>query len=201
MLQAGHPDDLILESYCMNKLAGDPLDVFEDHLLVCTECQNRVTDTDSFLRGMRSALLAPEPAAAASRWDLRQYFQMPVPVWATAAVAVAGIVGVVANHQMNPEAAPLAVALSATRGGSMPSAKAGSALDLDLDTRDLAPSPENRIQIVNSDGKEVWSGAASSVQTGHTHVIVKSQLAPGQYYVRIADSTGAHREYALHLGS
>ena len=201
MLQAGHPDDLVLESYCMNKLDGDPLDVFEDHLLVCAECQNRVTDADSFLRGMRSALAAPIPVLSASRWDLRQYFQMPVPVWATAAVAAAGIVGVVATHQLNPRAAPLAVALSANRGGSMPTAKAGSALDLDLDTRDLAPSPENRIQIVNSDGNEVWSGPASSVQTGHIHAIVKARLTPGQYYVRIADSAGVHREYALRLGN
>lgn len=201
MFQAGHPDDVVLESYCMKELEGHPLDVFEEHLLVCAQCQDRVTDTDSFLRGMRSALVAPLHAVSASGWDLRRLFQIPVPVWAIAAVALAGIVGAIAVHELNPEAAPLAIALSATRGGSMPTAKSGIALDLDLDTRDLSPVAGNRVQIVNADGNEVWSGAATSVQNGHTHAIIKSPLSAGQYYVRIADPAGTHREYALRLGN
>lgn len=201
MSRVGHPEDLVLESYCMNKLDGDPLDHFEEHLLICAECQDRVTATDSFLRGMRSALAAPIPVASASPWDLRQWFKMPVPVWATAAVAAAGIVGVVTIQKLNPDPAPLAIALSAVRGASMPTAKAGSPLDLDLDVRDLAPSPKNAVQIVSSDGNEVWSGSGSPVQNGHVHAIVKSRLSPGQYYVRIADPAGAHREYALRVGN
>ncbi len=201
MLHTGHPDEAVLESYSMNKLDGEQLDVFEEHLLICAECQDRVTDTDSFVRGMRSALVAPVPESSAFGWDWKRYFQMPAPVWATAAVACAGIVGAFAVYKLNPDTAPLAIALSATRGGYIPTAKSGTPLDLDLDTRDLTPGAGNRVQIVNGDGTEVWSGAASSVRNGHVHALVVSRLNPGQYYVRIADAAGTHREYALRIGN
>jgi hypothetical protein len=201
MLHAGHPDESVLELYCMEKLTGNPLDAFEEHLLVCAHCQDRVSETDSFLRGMRSALAAPLPEPVKTLWNPFRYFQMPMPVWATAAVAVAGVLGVVVAHNQNLTNAPLALALTATRGGAMPVAKAGSPLDLDLDVRDFAPAASNHVQIVNADGNEVWSGSASTVTNGHMHALVNSRLGPGQYYVRIADPVGAHREYALRLGN
>jgi len=199
MLHAGHPDESVLELYCMNKLAGSPLDAFEEHLLVCADCQDRVTATDGFLRGMRSALSVPEQAATS--WNPFRYFQMPMPVWATAGVALAGVLGVVVAYNQNLTQAPLAIALTASRGGAMSVAKAGSPLDLDLDVRDIATAAKNRVQIVNAEGNEVWSGSASAVKDGHMHALVSSRLSPGQYYVRIADPAGAHREYALRLGN
>ena len=201
MLQTGHPDEIVLESYCMNKLDGEQLDVFEEHLLVCGECQDRVTDTDSFVRGMRSALVAPVPEASAFGWDWKRYFQMPAPVWATAAVACAGIVGALTVYKLNPETAPLAIALSATRGGSVPTVKAGTPLDLDLDTLDLTPSVRDRIQIVNAEGTEVWFGIPSSLKNGHIHALVVARMSPGQYYVRLSDAAGIHREYSLRIGN
>jgi len=201
MLHAGHPDESVLELYCMDKLAGTPLDAFEEHLLVCADCQDRVTATDGFLRGMRSALVVPVPEKIPTSWNPLRYFQMPMPVWATAGVALAGVLGVVVAHNQNLSNPALALALTATRGGMVPVAKAGSALDLDLDVRDIAPAAKNRVQIVNAEGNEVWSGNASAVKDGHMHALVSSRLSPGQYYVRIADSAGAHREYALRLGN
>lgn len=201
MLQAVHPDDLVLELYCMKKLEGEKLDVFEDHLLVCDHCQDRVSETDSFVRGMKFALAAPEPELSVSRWNLKHLFQFPAPVWATAAMATAGVAAFFVSHNTGMNKPPLALALSATRGGVTPTAKSGRVLDLDLDARDLAPATDNRVQVVNSEGREVWSGKATSVQSGHIHALVKSALDPGQYYVRITDSRGTHREYAMRVGN
>lgn len=201
MLQTGHPDDAVLELYCMSRLNGEKLDALEEHLLVCANCQDRVTDTDMFVEGIRLALAAPEPQSLWSRWNVEQYFRLPTPIWATGALAAACVLGFVATHNFGSNNAPLAIALSATRGGSMPTAKAGYNFDLDLDVRDLATALSNRVQIVNSVGSEVWSGNSSAVQNGRVHAVVKSRLGPGQYYVRIVDSAGAHREYALRVGN
>ena len=173
------------EVFIAKVFAGSPLDALEEHLLVCAHCQDRVSETDSFLRGMRSALAAPVPELLETRWNPFRYFQMPLPVWATAAVAVAGVLSVVVAHNQNLTTAPLALALSATRGGAVPVAKAGSPLDLDLDVRDIASPAGTRVQIVNADGNEVWSGTASTVTNGHIHALVSSRLGPGQYYVRV----------------
>ena len=190
MLIATHPDETVLELYCMEKLAGPKLEAFEEHLLICADCQDRVTETDSFLLGMKGALSRPMEESLVERWNVLRFFQMPVPVWATAAVAVAGIGGVVVTRNLSTQAAPLAIALTATRGGPMPVAKSAGPLDLDLDARDLAPSGSYRVQLVNGEGTEVWS-TSSDAHNGHVHALIQQRLNPGQYYVRIGRS-GRH---------
>ncbi len=200
MLMGTHPDENVLEMYCMEKLEGLQLESFEEHLLICEECQDRVTEVDRFLIAMKAALKHPVKETLWERWNPAKMFQMPVPVWATAAVALAGVAGVFVAHNLNTQPAPLALALTATRGGSVAVAKAAGPLDLDLDARDLASSGSYRVQLVNGEGTEVWS-TSSNVHDGHVHALVQQRLSPGQYYVRIADPSGARREFSLHLGN
>ena len=189
MLLASHPDEAVLEMYCMEKLEGSRLEAFEEHLLICDECQDRVTETDSFLIGMRAALSHPVAESNWERWNIFRVVQMPVPVWAAGAVAFVGLGGVYLTRNLSTQTPPLAIALAATRGGSMTSVKSTGPFDLDLDARDLAPSGPYRVQLVNGDGTEVWS-TSSDVRDGHVHAIVRQRLSPGQYYVRIAGSGG-----------
>ncbi len=125
---------------------------------------------------------------------------LPVPVWATAAVAALGIGGVFFTYNLKPGAVPVAVVLTATRGGSTQAVKAAGPLDLDMDARDLASSGTYRVQVVNGDGAEVWTGS-SDTQNGRVHALVQKRFSPGQYYVRIADPAGQRREFALRLGN
>ena len=199
MLLETHPDETVLELYCMEKLDGPKLEAFEEHVLLCEGCQDRVTATDSYLLAMKAALSRPAEKTLAERWDIQRFFQMPAPVWATAAVAVAGVGGFLVTRNLTTPTVPVAIALTATRGGSTPVAIPSGPLDLDLDARDLAPSGAYRVQLVDGSGIEVWS-SSSNASNGHVHALIKQRLTPGQYYVRIADPTGAQREFALRLG-
>ena len=199
MFEASHPDENVLELYCMQKLTGPALESLEDHLLLCAQCQDSVLECDSFLHGMRRALVLPQETFAA-RFNLMQYFRMPTLVWAPAGVAAMACAAFLLTRSYTPTMAPVAVALTATRGGAMPAAKAGQPLDLDLDTRDLAGSGAYHVQVVDAAGKEVWT-AMENVQQGHVHALMNARLSAGQYYVRVIDAQGAQREYSLRLGN
>src|SRR5688572_19962240 len=48
------PDDSF-EQYSMGRLPANDLEAFEEHLLICPECQDRLTESDRFVRTMREA--------------------------------------------------------------------------------------------------------------------------------------------------
>ena len=50
-----HIDDAALESYAMRALRNDDATAVETHLLVCQICCDRLTETDAYLRAVRSA--------------------------------------------------------------------------------------------------------------------------------------------------
>lgn len=49
----GHPVDDLLEQYSLGRLAGGELRRVEEHLLLCSKCQDRLTAVDSYVRAMR----------------------------------------------------------------------------------------------------------------------------------------------------
>lgn len=55
------PDDL-LENYALQKLSGQESAAVEEHLLLCSVCQERLTELDDFIRVMRTALAIPSPS-------------------------------------------------------------------------------------------------------------------------------------------
>lgn len=54
------PDDL-LENYAMGKLSDQESEPVEEHLLLCSACQERLDDLDDFIRVMKNALTVPAP--------------------------------------------------------------------------------------------------------------------------------------------
>lgn len=50
-----HPDDDTLEAYSIGVLPGPKLERVEEHLLICTECQERMREVESFVEAMREA--------------------------------------------------------------------------------------------------------------------------------------------------
>ena len=57
--------DETIERYAMGRLPHNSLARFEEHLLLCESCQDRVTLTDAYVKGMRLALQELAPAATA----------------------------------------------------------------------------------------------------------------------------------------
>ncbi len=199
---AGHPDEEAVEMYVMGKLDAHAIDQFEDHVLLCEACQHRVQVSETYFLSMRSAMAkapAPEPEHSTIR-RLKDFFQMPTPVWAGAAAVIAiALAGVVGTRFFTRSPVPVAVALTATRGETASIAAHGP-LDLNLDTRDLPSAESYRVQMVNADGKSVWEQNQVSSAAGHLSIHVAKHLASGQYFVRIYGSNaGTPREYAIQI--
>lgn len=55
---ARHPDDEELEQYALGTLAADAIPGFEQHLLICHACQDRMAEMDAYVQGMRAAARA-----------------------------------------------------------------------------------------------------------------------------------------------
>jgi hypothetical protein len=53
--QNTHAVDEVLESYAIGTLAEPALAELEEHLLICTYCQQRLDDTNAYVTAMRTA--------------------------------------------------------------------------------------------------------------------------------------------------
>lgn len=71
-----HVDPDSLERYALNQLSEEASSAIEQHLLLCTSCQERLQEMDEFLiaiRAEQSGTFALEPAGVrgSARWHLR----------------------------------------------------------------------------------------------------------------------------------
>ena len=74
------PDDL-LESYAMGKLSDQESEPVEEHLLLCSVCQERLGELDDFVQAIKTALADPAhtpPAKLTIRIPIKRPKQ---PVW------------------------------------------------------------------------------------------------------------------------
>ena len=50
----GHPDDEELERYSLGMLSPEAIPTFEQHVLICHVCQDRVAEMDASVQGMQA---------------------------------------------------------------------------------------------------------------------------------------------------
>jgi anti-sigma-K factor RskA len=194
-----HLEETELEQYSMGTLSEDSLEAFEEHLLACCSCQDRLLEFEVYVNAMRSA--SPKLREARQPfWD--GLFRLPRPVWLAAsamavvalAVALVWIVSPSTHQQI------ASVALQSGRGiEGLATAKApaGKLLSLTVDLTELPAFPSYRMAIVGARGTPVWEGVAHSAGRSLTQVTNRS-LATGQYYVRLYAPGGALlREFSL----
>jgi anti-sigma factor ChrR (cupin superfamily) len=63
-LEKKHPDEGLFERYALGDLLESEVPAFEQHLLICHECQDRMAETDAYVLGMQAAarkIRAEEP--------------------------------------------------------------------------------------------------------------------------------------------
>lgn len=180
-----------LEGLALNNLRDGELEHAEEHLLVCPACQERLAETDSYLRAMREA-------ARAERHTRTQTAISITRLAVAGALAAAGIV-LVAVPRLDREAA-MPVRLEAMRGASaFTTAPAGKALRLSLDINGMAASGRYEVVIVDQAGREVRRSRAASEQGGIT-AAPGLRLPAGRYFVRLYSASGELlREYGLDL--
>lgn len=181
-----HMDPEDIEGYSMGTIPEEVSARFEEHLLVCETCRDRVTESDELVRAMRKAAgeIRQQQALPADAWPSRRW----MPLLAAAAAFVVALVFGWSRLSEKPE---VAVSLIAMRGGDLLAhAPAGTPLALHPDTTGLPASASYGLEIVDSVGKSVWHGTFPG-----NHVPPQSK---GSYFVRVyADGSEPLREYGL----
>lgn len=185
-----HPDEDVFEAYAFERLSEENLAEFEEHLLICPQCQDTLEQTEAYIRFMKAATsvyagklrVMPDRRRSGLRWNV-----------AAAAILLLTCMTALFSWR-NPAGAPKVVDLQAYRGaGGSPetTAPAGRSLDLRIDLREVRPAAGYRVEIVDATGRRVWFGG--------TPVRLAGGLPAGDYWVRLATDTGEPlREFALH---
>lgn len=200
MFEDGHLDGDVLEQYAMGALSEAASETLEEHILICEVCQNRLEETETYVRSMRGALQKLEQERREHPildW-LRGLFGMPSIAWGATAVAGCAAVVLLAAIFRTGGGPPVAVALSATRGASAVISATGP-IDLDLDAEGL-PETSYHLEVVDANGKSVWTQPSAAWEKGQIRARIGRRLGRGQYFVRAIPSGGASpREYSLEI--
>jgi len=179
-----HQTDEQLELYALGRLPEPWVADVEEHLLVCTACQERVDDLEAYAFAMRQAI-STEPAEAPHWFSSfqRSWLRMPALAWAGGLAAI--VVAAALYLQSAPHLAPLATLQLTAMRGAMPSV--GPSRETDITLTDAPPGAALRAEIVDSTGGTVWNG---SIETQTHKIALARKLAPDNYFVRLFDDSG-----------
>jgi anti-sigma factor RsiW len=182
-----HMDAEDSERYSMGDLPEELSTQFEEHLLICEACRNRVAKSDEFVRSIERAGKqirlggAPRRRPAWRQWTI---------LLAAASLLLAMVVFGLSRGGGRPE---FAVSLAAMRGAeTMAQAPAGTPLALHPGLTGLPSSPSYRLEMVDAAGATVWRGTFPGAR-------VPPRRA-GAYFVRVYSAAGELlREYGLQV--
>lgn len=176
-----HIPERSFELYSMGRLPANELEHFEEHLLVCSACEERLTESDRFVRVMREATrrLQTAPGRAKPLWTPRMAWGLAL------AGALAFVVAVPQFRSVSGP--PQEVVLTAMRGpesGGAPSLSSDRPVTLRIDVTELPAATAFGIEIVDANGGTVWQGQAQA--DGGTIVQPTGRTLPaGRYWVRL----------------
>ena len=187
-----HISEEVLEQYAMGRLSEPEIDAAEEHLLICTECQDSLTATEEFLAAVRVAAHEIQSVPVPEPW-WRKLFAIPRPVMAAAACALLAVAIFV------PRNTPTAtVDLEAMRGPETAiEAPANSILNLRLSLAGLQQTGPLRAKVADSTGYIVLDTPVEV--SGSQALATTSKLSRGAYWVRLYSGDEMIREYALNV--
>lgn len=199
-----HISEDVLELYAMGRLSEPETEPVEEHLLVCSVCQDALQQTDEFVRAIRVAARElqsePEPVAVplnvpvsqpkADPW-WKKLFAMPAPMLGVAACAVLALIMLVPRER--PGAT---VELRAMRGPETAATAPSSApLTLNLSLAGLDNPGALRIEVADEVGNIVRR--ADAPRSGEGAIAKADALKAGTYWVRLYSGNELLREYGL----
>jgi len=208
---SGHALEEDLEGYSMATLSEADAEILEDHLLVCPLCQRRLTESDEYLRAMRSAaskLRAEDASSWRSRLE-RGWGTLAAPrlIWAGGAVISLILLLLAFGYWHSPRAGnspPVAVVLQTVRGADgLAGARApmNSPLALEADLSGLPAVTAFRFEVVDARGVMVQR-LDLKPEGGRLLAKMPGGLVRGRYWVRLHAPDPDHellREYALQV--
>jgi len=202
-----HVLDEHLEAYVMRQLQEEETDVLEDHLMLCQQCQHRLTETEQRILAMRTAagkIRQEEKRSSRQSGAVARFFSsliLPRPVWAAAAAMAVAMIVITPRLQQSPVSFD-DVNLTVMRGGEAAfDAEHGRRLRLHLDVRDLEVSADLQVTIVSAEGSLVWSSTRiDRPNTDSLVVSIDRSFDAGQHWVRVVRPPDQIlREYSLRL--
>jgi hypothetical protein len=190
-----HPHEDIFEDYAFDRLSPQEVSSFEEHLLVCEQCQGTLENMDDYIQLMKAAtaayvaersIVTPPPSGSRDHglhWNV-----------AAAAVLLLTCLSALLSWR-TPTGELKTISLEAYRGdsSSMSKAPSGRPLNLEFDIKDIKPAAGYRVEIVDSTGRRIWFGG--------TPVHLMKGLPSGSYWVRLFTDNGELlREFGLRAG-
>ncbi len=197
----GHASDECLEQYAQGSLEEPLLGEIEEHLLLCSQCQENLKEIDAYRAAMRSAAAQLEGEEESRK---RFWTQISAAMtvrrlgWILALGAVA-IIGLSMRVWMSASdsSRPVALILETTRGSELRHAPARRPLELSLDTTALAAYPTYQVETVDAMGR-VQAQFEARESEGKVRASLAKGLRPGNYFIRLySPSHELLREFGL----
>lgn len=205
-----------IEEYALGKMSASRLAAFEEHLLICHRCQDRLAEVDAFVGALRAVgprLRAEDRKKNFAGARIRQWIETlrywgeispRVPVLAGILLAV-GLLVVVPwgfrGRNSRRALSPAVVELEAYRSapGAMASGRSDRPLTVRTRVVGLPPSPSYLLEIASVTGEREWAQPVQD-RGGWLEATTPRPLAPGQYFVRLYLPGGALvREFSLRV--
>jgi hypothetical protein len=200
-----HPAEDLLEEYSFGRIREPALTPLEEHLLICAQCQTQLLAIDEYRALMKSGITAFERKRQ-SAFVPSPHYLFPkifanVLVAAAVFLMVAGVIGWRVYRPSTEVSEATIVRLIALRGGGgdgSAHARAGRRLNLVIDRLNLPSTLSYRLEIVNSSGRQVWSGI-TRVAGQDISANVDANFRSGVYWVRLYSGERELREFGLHI--
>jgi len=198
-----HPSDEVLEQYAAHSLPEPALAEIEEHLLLCSKCQQRVEEIDAYVSAMRGAAkrLDQEDESRKNYWarvsgalTFRRFG------WAMAVAALvlgAAVLRMATKRDRTLE--PFALVLEASRGSGAQHAPSGKRLELSLNTEGLPSFSSYPLEVVDDSGRLHYESHVTPEQS-MARASLPAGLRRGTYFVRLySPSRELLREYGLQI--
>lgn len=191
-----HLTEETAEQYAMGRLSEPEIEAVEEHLFVCAECQDLVTEAEDFSRVARIAtqelLNEPKQAPVREAWWSRLF--TPTPLFAAVACAALAFFVIV------PRSTQTAVVdLQAMRGPETAApAPSNADLTLRLSLRGLDVIEPLRVEVADASGNIAMKVDAVAT-SGELAVAKVEKLPTGVYWVRLYSGDEILREYGLNV--
>jgi hypothetical protein len=210
-----HPAEEVVERFALGRLDEPELGFFEEHLLQCDHCQERLDETTAYIGIMREAAgrvaaveaLAPAETSAWRRFLLLDWLRIPSPGLSAAGFRTPVLSGAmalflaIAVWQPWRTAAPadwrdvdLVTMRGAADGGQTVE---GFALHLRLDVSGLDLTGVTA-QLVTANGSSL-AELPVAIVAGKGDLRYSAGLSAGQYWVRLKRAGETLREYSLNV--
>jgi hypothetical protein len=193
-------EDEQLERYARGQLDSSQTVPLEEHLLMCSACQERLDSVGDFALAMKAALVK-QPALEQSSGRAYGWFDWLRKPAFSMAIGFAALILVVAIFSNNKTSfVPSASLVLTAIRGEMPQTVAAREFKLTLSDAPKDGGPF-RVEVVNATGGSVWSGLVASGPNG-VQVTEPRALSAGDYFVRLYSADGKIlREYGFRVRS